>query len=277
MITRTPAQGIKRPAIGAVPSTWVLVLALATMGASAGAQEPTPATIQKVAIIPIEDEINDVTFLSLKRRVEQATEDGATLILFEMDTPGGLVTSALDICHYIKNLTDLKTVAWVRPHAYSAGAMISLACDEVIMSSSSRMGDCAPIIVSPTDGLQTLGETERAKAESPILKEFHDSALRHGYDRLLCESMVRTGNEIWWLEDTSDGERRFVRRSKKEQLLSEEGGSWQLVQSMLDPITGLEIEVMQPVVQARDLRRRTIGPIGCLPCLQPTASDHDEC
>ncbi len=209
--------------------------------------------VQMAAIIPIKDEINDVTFASMKRRVEKAREAGATIIVFEMDTPGGLVTSALDICNYIKNLTDHKTVAWVHPMAYSAGVMISLSCDEVVMSRSSRMGDCAPIIISPTDGLQTLGKTERAKAESPILKEFQDSANVGGYNRLLCEAMVRTGSEIWWLEDADDGERRFELTDKKDKLLSEEGGTWQLVETMTDPVTGREIEVKQPVVEERDL------------------------
>ena len=39
-------------------------------------------------------------------------------------------------------------------------------------------------------GLESLGKTERAKAESPILQEFRDSAARNGYDPLLARAMV---------------------------------------------------------------------------------------
>lgn len=225
----------------------------ATEGDSIAARVSNATADQKIAIITIKDEINDVTFSSMKRRIELAREDRATLVVFEMDTPGGLVSSALDICNYIKNLTELHTVAWVRPSAFSAGAMISLACDEVVMSSVSKMGDCAPIIISPTEGLKELGETERAKAESPILKEFLDSANRQNYDPLLCESMVRLGSEIWWLENETNGERRFVTRSEKESLTAEEHGRWQPVKTMMDPVSGREIDVKQPVVKERDL------------------------
>lgn len=204
-------------------------------------------------VITIEDEINDITLVSMKRRVAEAREEGADMVVFEMDTPGGLVSSALEICTFIKNTTDLKTVAWVRPAAYSAGVMISLSCDEVVMASASKMGDCAPIIVSAVDGLQELGETERAKIESPILKEFVDSSHRRGYNRLLCEAMVRTGSEVWWLEKGSGGERKFVTKEEKEELLDDEEGSWQLVEMMYDPISERDVEVQQPVVKERDL------------------------
>ena len=47
-------------------------------------------------------------------------------------------------------------------------------------------------MVAPT-GVQELGDAERAKAESPILQEFRDSAARNGYDPLLSRAMVTVG------------------------------------------------------------------------------------
>lgn len=223
------------------------------MLAVAGDRATSAPSPHRAAIVTIEDEINDVTLVSMKRRVERARQDGADMVVFEMNTPGGLVSSALEICTYIKNITDLKTVAWVKPSAYSAGAMISLSCNEVVMASASKIGDCAPIVISPTEGLQELGKTERAKAESPILKEFRDSAHRRHYDVLLCESMVRQGYEIWWLEKGPGGERRFVLKDEKEKLLGEKNSPWRPVEKMLDPVSGGELSVRQPVVEDRDL------------------------
>ncbi len=225
-------------------------------GSQAGADQPEAASkpaVHHAAIIPIEDEINDITLASLQRRVEQARQAGKDTIVFQMDTPGGMANSALEICTYIKNISDLKTIAWVCPDAYSAGVMIALSCGEVVMASASKMGDCAPIVISPTEGIQELGETERAKAESPILKEFRDSAHRRGYDPLLCEAMVRKGNEIWWLEDGPGGERKFVLQRDKEKLMGEEGSRWRPVATIFDPISNKDIELRQPVVEERDL------------------------
>lgn len=220
---------------------------------SAGMAAPTKDSAPHAAIVTIQDEINDVTLSSLKRRVELARKGGASVLVLEMNTPGGLVSSAMEICTYLKNLTDLHTVAWVKPAAYSAGAMISLSCDEIVMASASRMGDCAPIVISPTEGLQTLGQTERAKAESPILKEFLDSARRRKYDPLLCEAMVRPGREIWWLENGAGGERRFVTKSQKETLTADKNTGWRPVEKMVDATTGEQVSVRQPIVDERDL------------------------
>lgn len=234
---------------------WATVTSASLIATSAFAftDSSTAAPAQRAAIVTINGEINDVTYSSLKRRVDQAREDGVNLLVLEMDTPGGLVSSALEICTYLKNLTDMHTVAWVKPSAFSAGAMISLACNEIVMASASKIGDCAPILLSPTEGLQELGETERAKVESPILKEFRDSAHRRHYDLHLCEAMVRTGSEIWWVEESAGTERRFVLTAEKDQLLGEEKPNWKLVEKMKDPVSGEELPVRQPVVENRDL------------------------
>src|SRR5262249_22494417 len=230
----------------------------AAVSAQAPRAESKPGA--RAAIVTIKDEIDDVTFRSLTRRVDEARKAGASTIILELDTPGGMVTSALDICNFLKNVTDLKTVAWVHPAAYSAGAMIAVSCDEIVMSSSSRLGDCAPIMLSPTEGLQSLGETERAKAESPILAEFRDAAHRHGYDPLLCEAMVKIGSSIWWVENAKSGERKFIRGDDKLRYLGKdksadgyEPGTWRLVSEMRDPALKKMLDVKQPIVGEKEL------------------------
>ena len=220
-----------------------------------------------VAIVPVEGLINDVTNQSMQDRVAQAREEGVNCIVFEIDTFGGLVTSALEICEYIKNLgSDMYTIAWVRPKAISAGAMISVSCNEIIMASSSRIGDCAPIAMAPTGGAEPLAETERAKAESPIIQEFRDSARRNGYDEVLSEAMVRLGSDLYWIENTETKERQFVQTEEKEKLLGEKKSSvlpewarlgkktpWKLVESYTDPLDGKEQKIKQPIVKEREL------------------------
>jgi membrane-bound serine protease (ClpP class) len=220
-------------------------------------------------IITITDEISDVTTESIKRRVEDALDKGADTVIFEIDTPGGYVTSALDICNYIKNLTHVKTIAWVHDEAYSAGSMISVACDEIVMSPASSLGDCGVILGGPT-GAEEVPEGLRAKAESPVLAQFRDSATRNDYDRLLCEAMVIKEREVYWIEHTKTGERKFVDASDKRKLV-DDGGSkrkvlglevpsmgdsapdWKLVESYHDPLAGSDTPIDQPIVGDNEL------------------------
>lgn len=208
-------------------------------------------------VIPIEGGITDITARSIERRVEQALQDGAKTIIFELNTPGGMVTSALDICRTIKTLPDdVHSVAWVNPYAYSAGAMISVACKQIVMGASSRIGDCAPIMVTPTGGLQPLGDAERAKAESPVLQEFRDSADLNGYDRLLCRAMVTVGQEVWWIENVETKERKFVAPAEKKKLLGRSGwdqSAWRLVTEYVNPKTGQAVPARQPIDPENEL------------------------
>lgn len=158
-----------------------------------------------IVVIPISGMIYDFTLISLERRVDMAIDSGASLIVIELDTPGGVVTSALKISKYIKGLS-VPTVAWVHNEAYSAGILLSAACDEIVMSPVSSTGDCAPVIMGGN-----LAPTERAKILSPILEEFRDSARANGYDYAMFHAMCVLGVELYLVEkNDGSGERRLV-------------------------------------------------------------------
>jgi len=261
-------------------AAWALLLALGAAYAtpagrlpavgSNGAAAAAVAGERHGAIIKIEGEISDVTTESVRRRVEAARDNGAKVIVFEMNTPGGAVSAALDICNLIKNLHDIHTVAWVNTDAYSAGSMISLACDEIVMTGASVLGDCGVILGGPT-GPQEVPEELRAKAESPVIEQFRDSASRHDYDPLLCESMVVKEIVVYWVENTQTGERRFVDEAEKQRLFGEEQSifpaadadadaedaapkpEWRLVPNYIDIVSGKSVTVTQPVVKATEL------------------------
>ncbi|MFW6059915.1 MAG: NfeD family protein [Phycisphaeraceae bacterium] len=160
-----------------------------------------------VAIIRIEGTIYDFTLESLERRVERALNQGASIIVLELDTPGGVVKSALDISKYIKTI-PVPTVAWVNNEAYSAGILIGSACDQMVMSPASATGDCAPILPG-----SDLPPTERAKQLTPILEEFRDNARDNGYDYSLFHAMCVLGVELYYIENPTTGERRLVNQA----------------------------------------------------------------
>lgn len=197
----------------------LLLGALALWVAAAPGDEIRPESTQShAAVISIKGEITDVTVESVRRRIEEAKAAGVNRIVFELDTPGGLVTSSIAIADLIKTLNDARpeihTVAWVNPNAHSGGSIVAVAADEIVMARSSRIGDSQVILGGP-DGVQAVPEDLQAKAYSPVLTEFRASARLNGYDPVLCEAMVIPEREVWWLENTRTGEREFVFRDEK--------------------------------------------------------------
>jgi len=193
----------------------------ATSGAAESADATTASTTPPIvprggtaAVLSLNGMITDVMKSSLQRRIAQAKADGVSIIVFDMDTPGGLVSSSTAIADLIKNLSGIKTVAWINPNAHSGGTILAVACDEIVMAKSSRMGDSQVIMGGPM-GMTAVPKELQPKAYTPVLAEFRASAKLRGYDQILCEAFVLPQREVWWLEHIETGEREFVFREEK--------------------------------------------------------------
>lgn len=268
-------------------------------GSTVVADEVAPATDvpghATAAILPLEGVITDVMAQSLERRIEQARQKGAGIIIFDMDTPGGLVTSSIAIADLIRELVDVKTVAWVNPNAHSGGSLVAVACDEIVMTRSSRMGDSQVIMGGP-GGAAAVPEELQPKAYTPVLTDFRTSAKLNGYSQVLVEAFVIPEREVWWVENLKTKEHKFVFRKEKLELLQEtqepakepddqdaEGESredpngkgskktaapparpgkepeWKLVETYYDPVLDMEIDTLQPVVRDDQLLEMSPG------------------
>ena len=260
--------------------------------------EPTSPVERRAAMLEIHGEITDITVESLRRRIEDAKILGVGVIVFDLDTPGGLVTSSIAIADLIRELTEIETVAWVNPNAHSGGAIVAVACDEIVMARSSRMGDSQVIMGGPA-GVAAVPEDLQPKAYTPVLADFRASCRLNGYDQNLCEAFVLPDREVWWLENADTGERRFVFREEKLRLLGQKdvpssdskddkkrkdkpdvepnaivaivegidtasGASadeivWKLVETYFDPLAETDVETIQPVVRDDQLLEMSAG------------------
>lgn len=236
-----------------------------------------PASKHNAAILSLHSDITDITAASLTRRVKMAKARGADLIVFDLDTPGGMVTSAIKIADLIRNMTDVKTVAWVNPDAYSGGTMVAVACDEIVMARSSRIGDSQVIMIGQ-GGASAIPEELRPKVYTPVLHDFSMSAKLNGYSEVLSEAFVVPEREVWWLENTETGEREFVFRDEKVRRIgstdkntdipwkkdeptasSLSGSPWKLVKSYYDIVLEKELPLQQPVVSDTELLQMSPG------------------
>jgi membrane-bound serine protease (ClpP class) len=193
----------------------------------------TNAILEPAAVVQLHGEIDEYSRDALMRRFDQAKAAGARTIILEEDTPGGLVTASLDIARFLRGQDEIHTVAFVNGKALSGGIMVGLACDELVMAPGSLIGDSAPIALSKNGGLETLGQTERAKAESPVLADFYASSIRNGYDPLLTSAMVSLGRVVHFVQSPDGKARRFVDDKAYAKLTSE---GWTPVPGVPDPV-----------------------------------------
>jgi membrane-bound ClpP family serine protease len=111
---------------------------------------------------------------AFEKAITSAANQGPQFILINIDTPGGRVDLTTRICTAIVATTNCPVVAYISGGefggAYSAGAIVALACDKVIMAEGTVIGAATPIIASASGSItsvkQAYGEVVGAKFDS---------------------------------------------------------------------------------------------------------------
>jgi len=149
-----------------------------------------------VVVCPIEDEVGDGMGVIVDRAVDEAAD--AEAIIFEVDTPGGRVDSAIRISQRILE-APCPTIAYVKGMGgISAGALISYSCQRIIMAPESNLGTAQPVIPS-AEGMMPTGEKE----VSFLRAKMRALAERNGYNPDIAEAMVDKDIELRSYVDSS--------------------------------------------------------------------------
>jgi membrane-bound serine protease (ClpP class) len=150
--------------------------------------------------------IDNGLFESIKRRTEKAVESGADYLIYEISTYGGALKAADSISKYLIHNAAEKahTIAYVKTEAISAGAFISVSCQDVIMRKDTTIGDSAPITMGGK-----LEGVEREKAESFTRAGFDRAAQANGYPQALLRAMVSMDIEVFRVKNLETGEYEF--------------------------------------------------------------------
>jgi membrane-bound serine protease (ClpP class) len=135
-----------------------------------------------VFIVPIQGDIDNALSRYVGRAVSDAEQAGASLILFDIDTFGGLVDAADAIRKTILD-AEVPTVAFIDPNAASAGALISYAADRIVMVPGASIG--AATVVSGVDGAAAPD-----KYQSYMRGLMRTTAEANGRDPRIAEAMV---------------------------------------------------------------------------------------
>lgn len=97
-----------------------------------------------VYVVPISGEINKATYNFLNSTLKDISKKSPQAIIFEIDTYGGLIDEAEKIKNLIIDL-DVPTISFVNKKAESAGVLLTISSENVVMASSSTIGSAETI------------------------------------------------------------------------------------------------------------------------------------
>lgn len=133
----------RSPSLSLLSSIMLVIIALIMMFSfmtpvSLGVQEDT-------YYIPIHGDIMNSTFNFVQRAYDQAILEGASAIIFGIDTYGGYVDSAINLKNLIMS-SAVPTVCIVENKAISAGALIAISGEKLVMRPGTTIGAAEPRI-----------------------------------------------------------------------------------------------------------------------------------
>ena len=137
-------------------------------------------------MIPLQEDINPLSGALLERKFREAVDSGAEVIILDIHSPGGWTAVTFDLMDMVLDAAGVETVAFIEKDAISGAALLSLACDRIIMLPNARIGDAGEIVMG-ADGAFRYTE---AKSRSVLAQKVRDTARQTGRPIALAEKMV---------------------------------------------------------------------------------------
>ncbi|MDR2020095.1 MAG: nodulation protein NfeD [Treponema sp.] len=169
-------------------------------------------------IIPVRGDIVPSVVTFIRREARKALAEKADYLVFEIDTFGGRVDSALQITSFITSIKDAKTVAWIHNSeasmgvSWSAGALIAFSCSRIYMAGGTSMGAAAPVVAGTGGSMESAGE----KTVSAVRSQMAALAERNGHPVGIALAMVDYDVDLW--EVSVDGRIEALTREELERL-----------------------------------------------------------
>ena len=166
-----------------------LALLLIILGLAGLAASPTQAAEDgPVYLIEVKGGIDLGLVPYIKRVLSEARKAGASAAILEINTPGGRLDAALDIKNALLD-SEVPTIAFINREAYSAGALIAIATQEIYMAPAAVLGAATPISGD-------TGEQASEKVVSAVRKAFKSTAEARGRNPAVAEAMVDEEVEV---------------------------------------------------------------------------------
>ena len=145
------------------------------------AARPTAAASDTVYVVQVTGTIEPGLAAYLARTVREAEGASARAVIVEIDTPGGRLDAALQARETLLS-SSVRTIAFVDREAFSAGALIAIAADDIYMAPGAVLGAATPV--------NGAGVRADEKTVSAVRATFKTTAEVRGRDATLAQAMV---------------------------------------------------------------------------------------
>jgi len=145
----------------------------------------TPATLKRVIVVPIHDEISEPAFYILRRALKEAAADRDDVVLLDLKTPGGAIDTTFQMMESLEQFPG-QTIAYVDDEAMSAGAIISAVTDEIWFAPHGVMGAAAPVSATGQD----IDSTMKQKMVSFLKARVRAVTAGKGYRGAVVSAMI---------------------------------------------------------------------------------------
>jgi membrane-bound serine protease (ClpP class) len=181
------------------------------IGGQSSVEDPTLGQAIRPIWIRISGPLDSVKVGYLARRIEQARQEKINLVLFQIDSVGGLDSSADSLADTIAGIKDMKTVAYIDDRAIGVAALLPLACRDIVFKKTARMGDVRQII-GRGNQFQDLSEAQ----VTTLSKKASFLARSKGHPEAVARAMIDPDVEVIEASDLRTGAGRFVTREEAE-------------------------------------------------------------
>jgi membrane-bound serine protease (ClpP class) len=172
---------------------------------SAHAQGDAPLAL----VLTFDGAITPALTLYLERGIKAAEQQGAEVLVLQLNTPGGSIDTMTEIVQVIRT-SEVPVAVYVMPRgamAASAGAVITLAGQVAAMAPETVIGAASPVGSQGED----LGETMKEKVSEIILAGIRTMTERRGPDAAhLAQEMVDNAKAVSATEALEAGLVDFV-------------------------------------------------------------------
>jgi membrane-bound serine protease (ClpP class) len=166
----------------------------AAMNASAPGATPPASMPPQVSLITIDGPINPASAGFIIDSIDRANQRHQAALVIELDTPGGLLSSAREIVKALLN-SPVPVIVYVAPagaSAASAGTFVTQAANIAAMAPGTTIGAAHPVTMSGGD----ISGDEGAKIENYTVSFARAIASQRGRNENWVEDAVRKSSAI---------------------------------------------------------------------------------